>query len=127
MPLLFSYGITAKPLLLTLNTHKKNSLKKILNKHDYFLLSEELLNRKKKQFNEQLLSTVDVARDLKKHVEIAVCSDPTTGKCHNHIEGNFHIGSKKLLFYNMKGYYDAMRKDVFSFLPLTFHIKDGKN
>jgi tubulin monoglycylase TTLL3/8 len=112
-------------------TRKQNSnfqaLKKLINKRDYLVLSEELLNRKKKAFNEQLLATVETAREYKKHMEVNVLTDTTAGKCHNHIEGNFHIGSKKLLFYNMKNYYDAMRKDVFNNLPLTFHIKEGLN
>ena len=29
------------------------------------------------------------------------------------------------MFLNMKIYYEAMGKDVFSALPITFHIKEG--
>lgn len=29
------------------------------------------------------------------------------------------------MFLNMKIYYEAMNKDVFSALPITFHIKEG--
>lgn len=29
------------------------------------------------------------------------------------------------MFLNMKNYYEAMGKDVFSALPVTFHIKEG--
>ena len=29
------------------------------------------------------------------------------------------------MFLNMKLYYDAMGKDVFNALPVTFHIKEG--
>jgi hypothetical protein len=35
------------------------------------------------------------------------------------------IGNKKALFLNMKNYYEAINKDVFSALPMTFHIKGG--
>lgn len=41
---------------------------------------------------------------------------------HNHIEYNFVLGNKKLLFYNMRSYYESMNKHVFDYLPLTFHI-----
>ena len=43
----------------------------------------------------------------------------------NHLENHFHLSNKKALFYNMKMYYDALGKDVFEVLPLTFHIKEG--
>ena len=26
----------------------------------------------------------------------------------------------------MRNYYESLKKDVFDFLPITFHIKDGK-
>ena len=45
---------------------------------------------------------------------------------HNHVDCNFHLGSKKLLFYNMRNYYESLKKDVFDYLPITFHIKEGK-
>ena len=43
----------------------------------------------------------------------------------NHLESNFHLSNKKALFYNMKMYYEALGEDVFTVLPLTFHIQDG--
>lgn len=46
---------------------------------------------------------------------------------HNHLEYNFYLGNKKALFYNMKEYYKRQGKDVFEYLPLTFHIKNGFN
>lgn len=49
---------------------------------------------------------------------------------HNHLyyskmENNYHLSNKKAIFYNMKVYYEAIGKDYFKVLPLTFHIKEG--
>lgn len=46
-------------------------------------------------------------------------------KLYNKLEDNFHLSNKKALFLNMKNYYDAMGRDVFSAVPVTFHIKEG--
>ena len=46
-------------------------------------------------------------------------------RVHNHFVQNYFIGNKKALFYNLKRYYDLLEKDVFTIIPLTFHIKDG--
>jgi tubulin--tyrosine ligase len=51
--------------------------------------------------------------------------NPLSYTVHNHLECNFHIGNKKALFYNLRQYYDLIGKDVFDYLPLTFHIKKG--
>jgi hypothetical protein len=42
---------------------------------------------------------------------------------HNHFENNEYLGNKKALFYNMKNYYERQQKEVFDFLPVTFHVK----
>lgn len=52
-------------------------------------------------------------------------SQPTDVKIYNKIEDNFHISNKKALYLNMKNYYEAMNEDVFNYLPLTFHLKEG--
>jgi hypothetical protein len=44
---------------------------------------------------------------------------------HNHFCNNFIIGNKKALLQTMADYYATIGKDVFSSLPLTFHIKNG--
>jgi len=44
---------------------------------------------------------------------------------HNHLINNYVIGNKKALFNTMSKYYKENNLDVFDFLPLTFHIKDG--
>ncbi len=41
---------------------------------------------------------------------------------HNHFEQNEFLGNKKALFYNMKAYYENQNKNVFDYLPLTFHV-----
>ncbi len=38
---------------------------------------------------------------------------------------NFLLGNKKALFATMKRYYEACDKNVFDYLPLTFHISKG--
>jgi len=44
-------------------------------------------------------------------------------RVHNHMEGNGHLGNKKALFHNMKSYYEAINKDPFEAMPLTFSIR----
>jgi len=46
-------------------------------------------------------------------------------KIHNHFINNFIIGNKKALFQTMSEYYGKTNKNVFDYLPLTFHIKQG--
>lgn len=46
-------------------------------------------------------------------------------KIANHVPGCLSMHSKKQLFYNLKRYYTQQNADVFSVIPLTFHIKNG--
>jgi hypothetical protein len=46
---------------------------------------------------------------------------------HNKIEHNYHLANKKALFYNLVKYYEALGKNPFEYIPLTFHIKTGEN
>lgn len=48
-------------------------------------------------------------------------------KMHNHLENQWNLSNKKALFYNMYAYYQAMNKNPFEYLPLTFHIQNGKS
>ena len=43
------------------------------------------------------------------------------------MENNFQLSNKKALFYNMKIYYEAVGLDLFDFIPITFHVKEGIN
>lgn len=43
------------------------------------------------------------------------------------MENNYHLSNKKAIYYNMKVYYEAIGKEYYHFLPLTFHIKEGLN
>ena len=43
------------------------------------------------------------------------------------MENNYHLSNKKAIYYNMKVYYEAIGKEYFQTLPLTFHIKEGLN
>lgn len=46
---------------------------------------------------------------------------------YNRIERNYQLTTKKRLFLNMQAYYQSRNEDVFSALPLTFLIQEGKN
>ena len=50
-----------------------------------------------------------------------------TIKVHNHFAENGYIGNKKALFYLLKNYYEKQEKDVFTVIPVTFHIKRAIN
>lgn len=43
----------------------------------------------------------------------------------NHIECHYHLSNKKALFLNMRLYYDALNEDMFQYMPVTFHLKEG--
>lgn len=49
--------------------------------------------------------------------------EPSCSHMHNHLECNYFIGNKKALFYNLKQYYELLGKDVFTIIPLTYHIR----
>lgn len=44
-------------------------------------------------------------------------------KLYNRVEENVNITSKKLLFINMKQYFESVGENPFDVLPVTFHIK----
>eukprot|EP00826_Nyctotherus_ovalis_P064818 TRINITY_DN9515_c0_g2_i1.p1 TRINITY_DN9515_c0_g2~~TRINITY_DN9515_c0_g2_i1.p1 ORF type:complete len:451 (+),score=60.73 TRINITY_DN9515_c0_g2_i1:95-1447(+) len=46
-------------------------------------------------------------------------------KACNHVEGNEHLGNKKELLHNMKIYYEALGRDPFAVIPLSFHVSQG--
>jgi tubulin---tyrosine ligase len=52
---------------------------------------------------------------------------PESHKWYNRIEDNFNLTAKKYLYINMKKYYDELGEDVFSILPVTFHIERGED
>lgn len=43
---------------------------------------------------------------------------------HNRIDMNFLLSNKKALYYNMKRFYQAVQKNVFDYLPVTFHVNN---
>lgn len=44
---------------------------------------------------------------------------------YNKLENNFHLSNKCALFYNMKRYYEAIGRNPFDVIPLTFHIRNN--
>jgi hypothetical protein len=45
----------------------------------------------------------------------------------NHIPGCFQLHSKKLLFANLKKYYEKKKLNVYDYLPETYVISKGLN
>ena len=43
----------------------------------------------------------------------------------NHLINNYVIGNKKALFNTMSNYYKELNLNIFDYLPLTFHIREG--
>jgi tubulin polyglutamylase TTLL1/tubulin monoglycylase TTLL3/8 len=54
-------------------------------------------------------------------------TDPSSLLLYNKLEFNQHLANKKGLFKSMKNYYEALDKNLFDCLPLTFHIKSKEN
>ena len=52
---------------------------------------------------------------------------PVSNKIYNRIEDNYHLSNKKALLINMTQYYKAINTDPFDALPVSFHIKTGRN
>ncbi|EGR34749.1 tubulin-tyrosine ligase family protein, putative [Ichthyophthirius multifiliis] len=75
--------------------------------------------------------------------KVVLLNDQYNYKIHNHVENNFSICNKKVkklknhnqfflfffrfkqLFYNLKKYYEFSNENIFNYIPLTFHIKNG--
>lgn len=60
-----------------------------------------------------------------KYRENVRCLEIGEQRVHNHLINNYVLGNKKALFNTMANYYREIKEDVFAYLPLTFHIKDG--
>jgi hypothetical protein len=45
--------------------------------------------------------------------------------CHNKLEFHYNLSDKKLLFSNLKRYYELMGRDPWKYMPLTYHIEKG--
>lgn len=46
-------------------------------------------------------------------------------RVYNRLERNFQLTSKKYLYHNLKSYCEQQKKDLFHYIPLTFHICPG--
>ena len=49
-------------------------------------------------------------------------SDSYGVRMHNHLENNYNLGNKKALYHNMTSFMGQQGKEVFDYLPVTFHI-----
>ena len=48
-------------------------------------------------------------------------------KLYAKLENNHNLTNKSALFFNMKRYYEALGRDPYQVMPLTFHIRKGCN
>jgi hypothetical protein len=48
-------------------------------------------------------------------------------KMYNKLEFNQHLSNKKGLFKNLKSFYEVLGKNIFDYVPLTFHLIKGKD
>lgn len=73
----------------------------------------------------QMTSSTD-KKDGKPAAEaLPAASNQLAVKLYNKLEDNFHLSNKKAMFLNIRLYYEAMGKDVFNAVPMTFHVKEG--
>ena len=63
--------------------------------------------------NEKLIKYSNRLRCLQISTFTSLREDKNEEKMHNHLQFNHFIGNKKALFYNLKRYYDLMKKNVF--------------
>ncbi|KAL4438061.1 hypothetical protein ABPG74_016840 [Tetrahymena malaccensis] len=101
-------------------------LKKLTNQSDFQALNNLFSNRNGKKFDQTAFSNVQVMSNLIKDLECKQIKEPVQLKIHNHLQDNFHLSNKKALFYNMRSYYESNQQNPFEFIPLTFHIQEGK-
>lgn len=62
---------------------------------------------------------------LLKKKGICYIENNTKLKIHNHLQSNYFLGNKKALFYSMRKYYELMKEDPYTKIPITFHITQG--
>ena len=53
--------------------------------------------------------------------------DPGNLLLYNKLEFNQHLSNKKGLFKSLKRYYQALGKNVFDYIPITYHVKNNAN
>ncbi|KAL4491452.1 hypothetical protein ABPG72_008108 [Tetrahymena utriculariae] len=112
----------------------------LVNEKDLQLLINYIkISRKKKQNIDNIIpifTKEEYPQGIEKEYEkirnegrqqVQVYKNPFKQKMHNHMEYNFHLANKKALFYNMRQYYNLTNKNVFDYLPTTFHIQRGLN
>lgn len=92
-----------------------------MNNRDFTILNGLIHNRKGDKYDAQAFP-----RLLKNHNYKIPYKNPRLFRIHNHLEDNYHLNDKKSLFYNMRAYYETNNQNVFTVLPLTFHIQKGK-
>ena len=88
-----------------------NHLKKLINSNDKNLIDR--VNEMSEKNIKKLKENISII-DLKKIIRI-----------YSHLEFSFNLGDKKYLFNNLKEYFENINDDVFNYIPLTFHIKEG--
>jgi len=58
-------------------------------------------------------------------VALETVKQPVPRQVYNRLERNYQLTSKKRLYVNMRDYCSLQGRNVFDYLPLTFHIENG--
>ena len=77
-----------------------------------------------------LIWTQTIRRDYIDSLRVLETSPPIQEgypKLSNHLNGNYYLGFKKCLYKSLTLYYSLINKDTAKIIPITFHIKHGKN
>ncbi|OMJ75087.1 hypothetical protein SteCoe_25864 [Stentor coeruleus] len=84
-------------------------------------IPKAILNENQENFGFKLISESYSYLNLTKGYFLV----PETLKSHNRLPNNSCICNKKGMFKNLKAYYDTVGLNIFSKVPLTFHIETG--
>lgn len=118
-----------KKLIETFETGKENSHEKITT-FNIAMLSPVSVKTENKQYRMVDIEELGFQgiRNSDSYTCVNCCEvEAGKSKMHNKIEYNQHLSNKKGLFKCLKNYYAAVSKNVFDYVPLTFHVVKGEN
>lgn len=83
---------------------------------------EKNVKHEEKGFDQGLIKRIG---GLLKVKGIKYIDNSNTIKVHNHLQSNYFLGNKKALFYSLRKYYQLLKENPFTKIPITFHITQG--
>lgn len=106
-----------------------NNLKRLVNERDLQQIlkynSKKILQNNSQPYTTNNFEDEDAPYQIKKSKQLTKLIDPINFRAYNHLSSNYQVCNKKSLFFNMRAYYSCLSENVFDYLPLTFHIKEG--